>query len=315
MGMNIRPFDWRDLPALHRYRHQCLYLDSVRLLTQGPQFFPMRAVLSYFASAAGVFTFRGSENGNSNQTLIGQVVHKMGNRSARLGFLAPDTATSSPELPAMVERMQVEIGERGAYHLLAEVEEENEAFESLREAGFAIYARQRIWQLTGEPHGDAVDTPWKGARSQDSIAVRSLYCNLVPNLVQQIEPPPANRPSGVIYREGDELLAYVEFKYGPVGIWAQPFVHPDLKDVTCRLVNLLANLPNRRSRPVYLCVRSYQSWLETALEDLGAEVGPRQAVMVKRLVVPIKESRSLSVPALERNQREASAPMTHSKSG
>lgn len=313
--MNVRPFDWRDLPALHRSRNQCLYLDSVRLLTKGPQFFPMRAVFSYFASATGIFTYRSSANGSASQVLIGQVVHKAGSRSARMGFLSPQAVAASPELPAIVELMQAEVGERGAYHLLADVEEENDTFESLRESGFAIYARQRIWQLTGEPQGEGIDTPWVGARSHDSISVRSLYCNLVPNLVQQIEPPPASRPNGVIYRQGDDILAFIEFKYGPAGIWVQPFVHPDANDVTCRLVNLLANLPNRRSRPIYLCVRSYQSWLETALEELGAEAGPRQAVMVKRLVVPIKESRQLTVSALERSPREVSAPMTQSKSG
>jgi hypothetical protein len=30
-------------------------------------------------------------------------------------------------------------------------------------------------------------------------------------------------------------------------------------------------------------VRSYQAWLESILEDLGAQAGPRQAVMVRRL--------------------------------
>jgi hypothetical protein len=30
-------------------------------------------------------------------------------------------------------------------------------------------------------------------------------------------------------------------------------------------------------------VRSYQAWLETVLEDMGATVGPRQAVMVRRM--------------------------------
>jgi hypothetical protein len=30
-------------------------------------------------------------------------------------------------------------------------------------------------------------------------------------------------------------------------------------------------------------VRSYQAWLESVLEDLDAQAGPRQAVMVRRL--------------------------------
>jgi hypothetical protein len=41
-------------------------------------------------------------------------------------------------------------------------------------------------------------------------------------------------------------------------------------------------------------VRSYQAWLESVLEDLGAEAGPRQAVMVKRLVKMQKVEEKIS---------------------
>ena len=45
-------------------------------------------------------------------------------------------------------------------------------------------------------------------------------------------------------------------------------------------------------------MRSYQAWLEASLEELGAEAGPRQAVMVKRLAKPVKELQA--VPAMEK---------------
>jgi hypothetical protein len=215
----------------------------------------------------------------------------------------------------MVERMQTEIGDRGALQLIAEVQENSEAFEALRNSGFAIYARQRVWQLTGAPNGTPGETSWKRSRSHDTFAIRSLYCNLVPNMVQQIEPPPGDPPNGMFFRDAGDVQIFVELKYGPAGIFLQPFVHPDTQDLTCQFVSLIAGLTNRRDRPVYTCVRSYQSWLETVLEDLGAEPGPRQAVMVKRLAVPIKEARQASVPGLEIVQREAAAPMTHSESG
>jgi hypothetical protein len=74
-------------------------------------------------------------------------------------------------------------------------------------------------------------------------------------------------------------------------------------------LELLSKVPNRRSRPVYICVRSYQSWLETAIEDLGAEAGPRQAVMVKQLVSQQKALRAFAMPALEGGQPEITAPV------
>jgi hypothetical protein len=38
-----------------------------------------------------------------------------------------------------------------------------------------------------------------------------------------------------------------------------------------------------------MCVRSYQAWLEPILEDLGAQPGSRQAVMVRRLVGLVRD--------------------------
>ncbi len=315
--MKVRTFDWRDLSALRRFRNRFLFMDTTRVLTKGTQLMPFGALFSYLAVATGIFTYQVRDNSNPRNIIIGQVIHNAGSQIARLSFLAPEDAIDSPALPYLLDHMITKIGERGAYHLIAEVDVENCAFEALRKAGFGIYARQRIWQLTGEPVVDPTITPaaniWTRATSKDSINVRSLYCNLVPGLVQQVEPPPVNRPHGLVYREGDDLLGYVELRDGPRGIWAQPFIHPDTENVPGKLAGLLTNLPNRRSRPVYLCVRSYQSWLESAFEDLGAEAGPRQAVMVKRLTASIKAARAIQMPALERGHPEVSAPMTQSK--
>jgi hypothetical protein len=331
--MIVRPFDWRDFPALHRYRHHCLFLDSTRVLTQGPSLVPVGTLFSYFALTSGIFTYQSHENNGSRPALIGQVIHPSGSPSAHLSFLAPKTALDSPALPALLDRLTKEIGERGAYHILADVEEDDPAFELLRRAGFAIFARQRTWKFadkppvskpfSGEipldpPNGariqQAVLTPWKTGTSRDLISVRALYCNLVPGLVQQIEPSPLGRPQGLVYREGSDVMAYIEIKSGAHGIWMQPFIHPDMDNLPGRLVNLLQNLVFRRSRPVYLCIRSYQAWLESAVEDLGAEPGPCQVVMVKRLALPLKAALRYALPTLERGQPDISAPVTQSKS-
>jgi len=331
--MIVRPFDWRDFPALHRYRNYCLFLDSKRVLTQGTSLVPVGTLFSYFALTSGIFTYQSHENDGSSPALIGQVIHPSGSPSAHLSFLAPKAALDSPALPALLDRLTKKIGERGAYHILADVEEDDPAFELLRKAGFAIFARQRTWKLADKPPvskpfsdeillnppdetqiQEAVLTPWKTGTSRDLISVRTLYCNLVPGLVQQIEPSPLGRPQGLVYREGSDVMAYIEIKSGPHGIWMQPFIHPDMDNLPGRLVNLLQNLVFRRSRPVYLCIRSYQSWLESAVEDLGAEAGPCQVVMVKRLALPLKAALRYALPTLERGQPEISAPVTQSKS-
>jgi hypothetical protein len=185
----------------------------------------------------------------------------------------------------------------------------------MRQAGFAIYARQRIWRLEKRHLAELANPPgdsgWRPAVDRDLIGVRSLYNNLIPGLVQQVEPFPSDRLHGFVFCQKEDLLAYVEVRYGHRGIWVQPFIHPDAEDVGVYLGEMLQTLPSRQNRPVYLCVRSYQFWLETSIESLGAEPSPRQAIMVKHLAVPQKALRAFSLPALEGGRPEISAPISN----
>jgi hypothetical protein len=311
--MTVRPFDWRDIPALLRYRHQSTYLDSALVLTRGSMLLP-GALLSYLAPAMGLYTSVSNGQEGLEGSLIGQILHSVGNQFAHMTFLTPDESLDSPALPALLDYLAATVVERGALRLLAEVDERTTAFEAMHKAGFAIYSRQRVWQLTKQVPEEVKISGWHAATEQDVIAIRSLYSNLVPGLVQQAEPFSTKHPRGLIYRNGDELLAFVELRYGHRGIWAQPFVHPDAEDVAAHFFELIQGLPYRRSRPVYLCVRSYQAWLEPAIEDLGAEAGPRQAVMVKHLAIAQKAFRPFAIPALEGGHPEISAPLAHSES-
>jgi hypothetical protein len=306
--MTIRPFDWRDFPRLQSYRSQSVYLDTTLVLTRGPMLLS-GALLSFLAPQTGIITSVCSGKEDCSQTLIGQMIHSAGAPAAHMTFVTPDRALDSPAFPALLEDFVVTSGKRGAFRLLAEVDDRSQAFEGLRQSGFAIYGRQRVWRLSSPPAGEHGQNCWRAANGEDASPVRSLYNNLVPGLVQQVEPFSASRPQGLVYYQGDNLVAYIELKYGHRGIWGQPFVHPDAQDVPERFIDLVQQLPYRGSRPLYLCVRSYQSWLEPAIEDLGAEVGPLQAVMVKYLAVPQKAARMFAMPALEGGHPEISAPM------
>ncbi len=310
--MTIRPFDWRDLQTLYRFRHQSVFLYSALVLTRGPMLVP-GALLSYLAPSTGIFTATRRRSNRNDSPIIGQTIQLPGSQFTHLTFLTPESVLNEAPLGSLIDYLATQAGERGAFRLLADVDEGNPGYEALRRASFAVYARQRVWQLVGQPVGKGVVNGWRVATDRDSIGIRSLYNNLVPGLVQQVEPISPSNPRGLVYYEADNLLAYVELKYGHRGVWAQPFIHPDSEEVTSWLVGLLNNLPYRHSRPVYLCIRSYQSWLESALEDLGATAGPRQAVMVKHLAVPQKAFRSFALPVLEGGQPEATAPFVRSE--
>jgi hypothetical protein len=303
--MTVRHFDWRDLAGLYRWRHESVFMDSALVLTRGPMLLS-GALLSYLAPNSGVFTAV-SDAVDLGHPVIGQIMQFNGSSFARLTFVSPDSGLETQALSELLDYLVMVSGERGALRLLADVDEATLTYQALRRAGFAIYTRQRIWQLTGRPVGPTLPASWRAIRSHDLIAIRSLYNNLVPGLVQQVEPYPTSRPRGMVLYQNGDLLAFVELKIGNRGVWAQPFVHPDLPDISELFINLIQKIPYRRSRPLYICVRSYQSWLDSAVEELGAEAGPRQAVMVKHLAVAQKASWAYSIPALEGGQPEITA--------
>jgi len=123
---------------------------------------------------------------------------------------------------------------------------------------------------------------WRPISAMDEIAVRNLYQNLVPPLVQSAEPLVSHHVRRMAYWQNNEIMGYVNWTQGPLGLVVRPLVHPDLTEYGALVRSLMSSLP-RLGRPVYLTVRSYQSWLENALADLPAEVSPRHALLVKHL--------------------------------
>ena len=310
--MKVRPFEWRDLPILHRHRHQSIFLDSALVLTRGSLLVP-GALLSYLAPTMGVFTYVSNADSQEDSLLIGQVIHTQGSQFAHLTFLTPEAALKSPMISGLLEHLVILSGERGALRVIADVDEQTAALDALREEHFAVYSRQRIWRFHDHPERKFKPSAWRTAISVDSIAIRSLYNNLVPGLVQQVEPYAAYNPRGLVLYQGAELLAYVELKHGLRGIWAKPFVHPGADGIPAHFLNLLHKIPNRFNRPIYICVRSYQSWLEPALEELGAEAGPRQALMGRHMATVQKVEIRNATPDLESGHAKVTSPITRLK--
>jgi ribosomal protein S18 acetylase RimI-like enzyme len=151
----IRPFDWRDLPLLHRVRHRGLCLDSQLAYTRGPNVLQF-ALLDMLNPGRAAHTFVSRPGG---QAAIGQVVVPAGRSVAHIAFLSPAEILEDSHGSEMLDAMARAGAEHGAHSLIAEVDEHSPAFECLRRFGFAIYSRQRIWRpgvrrrprRTGEP--------------------------------------------------------------------------------------------------------------------------------------------------------------------
>jgi hypothetical protein len=298
--MTVRSLDILDLPLLPRYRRDVLPLDSARILTRGNPL-GAAALLSYLNPRRNIYTAVASENGDS---LMGQVILNGEETSARMTFLAPAENANGLVLP-LVAHLSTQAGEWGAFHLLAEVDEDSLVFRSLRTSGFAMYAWQRVWKLPVPQTNGRTDS-WRKADEFDWPSIQSLYGQIVPALLHPVETLP-KQVTGLVCRPGGNLQAYVAVNSGPKGTWVQPLVPPDSACVSEQMAGLVDAVSGWGERTIYICVRSYQAWLETVLEDLGAQAGPRQAVMVKRLAKVQKVEEK--VPVMDKVLVKPAAPI------
>ena len=290
LSMSIRPLAIFDLPYLYSFRDQAIGLDVARTLTRGH---PLGAV-GLFAYVNPVRHIYSAIINGDGESVLGGVIHSRNEPFAKLLFIAPSSQLHHPDLPALIETLSAQAGSWGAFHVLAEVDETSDAFVALRRAGFSVYAWQRMWDVSEITESNR-SVEWTRVKPVNMPAVQSIYYQIVPALLQPIEPQPKSA-LGWLCNEGEKC--YVSATQGVYGIVLSPLIHPEAMDVSEKLASLIINLPDRRNRPVYVCVRSYQAWLEPVLADLGARGGTRQAVMVKHLAHMVKEGQtSPAVPS------------------
>jgi len=281
--MTIRSLDLLDLPLIARYRNDVLTLDSARALTRGHPLGAM-GLLAYINPTRHLYA---AITNGGEAALLGGVIHTHGDTFAKLLYLAPSSRLDDPEWPTLIEHLSIQAGEWKAFHVLAEVDELSDIFPALRTAGFTVYAWQRMWDVSLIEKKDSVQrSEWRRMQSVDLPAVQSLHYQIVPPLLHPVEPAP-QRVIGFVHDQ--DIKCYASVTTGMYGIVLTPLVHPDENNVSAKITGLMNNLPDRRGRRVYLNVRSYQTWLEPVLEDLGAQALPRQAVMVKHLARLVKE--------------------------
>jgi len=286
--MSIRPLALLDLPYVYSFREEAIGLDTARTLTRGN---PLGAV-GLFAYVNPVRHIYSAIINGEGESVLGGIIHSRNDTFAKLLYIAPSSQLNHPNLPELIENLASQAGAWGAFHVLAEVDERSDAFVALRKAGFSVYAWQRMWNVSEITEADS-GSDWIRVRSVHLPSVQSLYHQIVPPLLHPFEPQP-KVPTG--WMCGESAKCYVSMVHGVYGIVLTPLIHPEATNVSAKLASLISNLPDRRNRPVYLCVRSYQAWLEPVLADLGAQGADRQAVMVKHLARLIKEEQT--VPAV-----------------
>lgn len=305
----IRSFDWRDLALLHRIRNRGICMDSQLAHTNGAQAMQsaLRDALALHRNAC-TFVLR-PENGEDD-SLIGQFQIYPERDYARLTFLGPRESISEIHGIRLLEALAGAAGRSGALSIIAEIDEKDDALDGLRKAGFVIFARQRIWRLDtpGELNKTSHQKTWRKERNEDENAVLHLHINLIPSLVQQVEPPGLRDRNGLVYWDDDELLGYFHIRRGPRGFWVQPYFHPAAVLSDSLLSAGFAELTAGESKPLFVCVRSYQGGIGGTLERLGFEQCVDEAVMVKRLAKPITQESHHAIPVLNGTRPEPTVP-------
>jgi hypothetical protein len=280
-----------DIPLVRRLSEQVTVLDSELAFTrnasgpQGARFFAL--LLPY----RGVHTL---VTRSEKCQVVGQF-RLRDSHYAHIAYIAPTLEEDEDDTVWMhiLDSMAVEAGKRGAHILVAEVDELAPLFKTMRLASYSIYARQEIWE---RPPGDysafepALKVELAETSESDLPGIQLLYGNVVPRLVQQITGLP-NAGQGLVYRKDERVEGFIGVAEGKAGVYLTPHLHPDVfSDASAILASAIAQVGRSSKVPVYVRVRRYQDWLDSALVDLGFEIGTRQAVMVKHITAGIRSA-------------------------
>ncbi len=300
--MAVRAFTWSDVPLVRRLAPLGVSLDTVTGLTRG-----INPVNDAFLAALplgdrGMPTYVLRTNGEG---VLGQLRHREGAAHAHIAYIAPTLGDEKGDAETawlnLVEGLVVAAGERGAHAVHAEVDPGSAIFAALREAGFAVFARQDLWRRPPAPVNPSPARLFQPRRAAHMIGVGSLYANTVPRLVQQATPPPEADEKGLVYVDDEgQVSGYLTIYAGKRGILLRVLLHPEADEKAAALIaDALTYLSHLERTPVYCAVQRYQDWLREPLSAVGFEPWARQAVMVKQTVRRVQHPAFQPLPALE----------------
>jgi hypothetical protein len=320
----VRPFDLRDLALIRRLGERGIPLHTVSALAEN--FHPLRGAIMNMLVGGEFPTFVWKKDSGEK---VGFIQLRLGHgQQAYLLYISP-RCDSIPE-PGSVESGSIltnqdcaiwldlldgavaQMGQRGIHHVIAEVDELSPELLILRRAGFAVYTRQDIWAIKPTSFRSQYMPELELVRRHmsDDWDIQLLYANTVPRLVQLVEPmPPINEGENWVIRDRGNMAAAVHFHKGAVATWLRFFIHPDAEAEAEAIVTAALQVAfTAEPEVVYCCVRRYESWLPSALDQCGFSIFGSQAVMVRHTVHPMPRMMADTAIALE--GQGISAPST-----
>ena len=299
-----------DLPLTLRLKQNAIVLHSELGLIEDARG-QNSALLSSIVFPRGLHTLLAHVD---EKDVVGQFRYRQGEANAHLVYLAPRLAETDSDTVwlHMLDSMAEQAGRSGAQTLVGEVDLNHRLFETMRQAGYAVYSRQVVWQ-----RGPVADDSAPAALAvtpenvDDEIGIAALLGCTIPRIMQSVMGP-SPEMHGLVYRLDGQVEAYLAYSEGKHGVYVMPFVHPEvLSEAPDILAAALQQIDRCRKLPVYLCVRGYQGWLENAARDLGFAPLLEQAVMVKHLTAGVRQAsfERVDISASGRRKPAANLPM------
>jgi hypothetical protein len=249
--------------------------------------------------------------------IICQLRHTSQERPAFLSFLGSNGEIQDEDLVAIMDDMRQCTQNLGAMHLVSEVDHKQPLLERMKSWGFSVSAWQDIWKLDQQSSFSVTskdEVEWCPLAEVDWWQAVQLLQSIIPPISQATDLPLRHRSRFWVCHQADRIIAFSDVRHGPHGIWIRPTFDPEVSHVSDLLLNLVNSLPARLSRPLYLSISSYQSWLFRSIEMMNAEYIGHQAILIKHLVGHIKELSPVELLQLDKTKVKPSHPVISSRS-
>jgi hypothetical protein len=211
---------------------------------------------------------------------------------AYLSFIGGNEQIEEADLASILSDLGQSTQKLGAMHMVAEVDHKQPLLEMMKSSGFGVSAWQDIWKLNQQASfTDNLEqkAEWCPLAEVDWWQAVQLLQSIIPPISQITDLPHRHHSRFWVCHRSESIIAFADVRHGPRGIWLQPTFAPEVSRVPDLLCDLVNELPARLSRPVFLSVRSYQSWLFRSIEQMNVEYIGHQAILVKHLVGFVKE--------------------------
>lgn len=223
--------------------------------------------------------------------VVGQFYIADDEKNAHIVYLAPRIVEGEDDSAWLVvlDAMVREAGRRGAHTLKAELSEDSPLFITLRQSGFAVYARQQLWvhrpqDGTLQSDSDVTVVP---ATESDQTNIAGIYARTVPSLLQHVGAVPDL--NGYLFYDNGLLLGYIHVTAGRDGLYVMPYLDYNLSaDRAAQVIVAAAvQIPRINKRLLTVCIQRHQGWLGNSLYKMGFLQGAKQAVMVKHIAAGV----------------------------